>query len=282
MKIKSLFFLLLPVVFLLTSACFQEIIEDSNKWKKDISNLPVEEILITESDYQLITINGEDMHTKIRVFYTDNYMFDPLPYRKFAIGSHAFDSRVEGGVANSTINGQPMCGDQRQNCDFKEFRPNGIWYITGNRKATGDFEWEFINISATKKFKVKVTNMPSQTTISSYDSFFSNKKDNLITIKKNAETDSVLVELIVFPKEIANGNFPSFWSRSAYRFRPEIDGNTLVIKKGDLLSSPISPKDTAFLNVATIKRSVNIIDNEDVGFTYQINNLVPITLDREP
>jgi len=70
-------------------------------------------------------------------------------------------------------------------------------------------------------------------------------------------------------------------SWSAHRFITEVAGNTLTIKKGDLLSKPIQPIDTVFLNVSTFKRSVNIIDGEDVGFMHQINNLVPIELDRE-
>jgi len=278
-------FSLIPLVFLLLSACYtyqeEELINDWRDYKIDISNLPLEEIIITDSDYQLKTVNGWDMHTEHRVYYTDNYIFDPKQNDKFVIGTDVFEAEVGGGMANSTVNGMPMCDGPLQNCDFTEFQPNGSWRKAGERKSTGEFEWEFINTKATKKYKIHVKNLPGQTEVINYDSLFSNDKDNRITIKKNAETDSVLVELLLIPKEILNGRNSSSWGWTAVRFSPDVEGNTLIIKKGDLLRWSISPRDTVFLNVATIKRTVNVIDDVDVGINYQMNNVVPINMDRE-
>lgn len=284
MNMKKLFSLL-PLIFLLLCACYtyeddKDLIIDWRDYKIDISDIPTETIVITESDYQLKTVNGWDMHTEHRVYYTDNYIFDPEQNDKFVVGTDIFEAKVEGGVANSTVNGMPMCDHSTQNCDFTEYQPNGSWRKAAKRKATGEFELEFITLKATKMIKVQVKNLPGKTSIIDYDSLFSNDKDNRIVIKKNAETDSVLVELLLIPKEILNGKNTPSWGWTAVRFRPEVEGNTLFIKKGDLLKWPISPKDTVFLNVATIKRTVNVIDNIDVGFNYQMNNVVPIKLDR--
>lgn len=270
------------VIILFLSSCITDHIEQqSDHWKIDISNLPVEVVTITDSDYDLKPAHGWDMHTDFQVNYTDNYNFDPEDNGKFIMKSNLFDILISGAIANSMANGLPMCKNKTK-CDFSEFQPDGVWRNTGIKMASGEFEWEFINVKATKRFKVLVKNLPGQTEILDYDSIFSNKKDNNITVKKGHEGDSVSVQLLVFSKHILDSNTSgSSWGWKSLGINPEVDGNKLVIRQGDLLRSSISPNDTVFLNVATIKRFVNIIDNKDVGFTYQFNNLVPLRVDKE-
>lgn len=265
------------------SSCYLHLTEhDEDHWKTDISNLPLEEVVITDSDYELTLSNGWDMHTDHQVNYTDNYNFDPNDNNKFISRSNFFYMRTTGAIANSMANGIPMCINKTR-CDFSEFHPDGSWGIVGSKRASGTFEWEFINVKATKRFKVIVKNLPGQTEILDYDSIFSNKRDYHVTIKKGNEKDSVSVQLMYFSKHMLHSSTSgSFWGWSSIWTKPEVDGNKFVIKEGDLLRTPIPLDDTVFLNVATIKRFVNIIDNQDVGFTYQYNNLVPIKVDRTP
>ena len=272
---------LLLIVFLISSCVTnREEVEPMDFMKIDLSKLPVEEIVITDSDYDLKPEFSHDRHTSLKVHYTENYQFDPEQNDKFAIASKIFDARIGGGLTNSMVNGLTMCNNPLIDCNFNERQPNGTWRTAGRREASGDFEWKFINLKATKIFNVKVKNLPGQTTIIDYDTLFSNKKDNRIVIRKNTETDSVLVQLISFPKEMLNGRI-SNWTWSAISYPGEVEGDTWIIKKGNLLSRSIPTNDTVFLNVATIKRFINIIDNEDVGFTYQFNNIVPLQMDKD-
>jgi len=273
----------LLISLLLLSSCYFDLNEqDDDFWKTDISNLPLEEVVITDSDYELTLSNGWDMHTDHQVNYTDNYNFDPTDNDKFTIRSNFFYMWTTGAVANSMANGMPMCMNKTK-CDFSEFHPDGVWGTVGSKRASGEFKWEFINVKATKRFRVTVKNLPGQTEILEYDSIFSNKRDYHVAIKKGHEKDSISLQILYFSKHMLHSSTAgSPWTLTSLNTKPEVEGNKLVIKQGDLSRWPISPNDTAFLNVATIKRFVNIIDNQDVGFTYQYNNLVPIKVDRTP
>ena len=253
--------------------------------------IPTTVIQADSTDFPLLqdlSNGGLDNRVDGEFLYQENYFVTDDDYRLTLTGGYAMASYEAGGYAirDSRVNGQFMCVQSHNDCDSTKSKPNGRWSRVGRVSAARWLTWEHITIEKDRRYRLEMNDLPKPIRVLNLSTIFPTKDDYTITFTKASPKDSLLFELLFIPKtEFNRIRTDPFVNHNLWRFRALTKGNQLLIP-GKMIEQTFSRSnyqkspnaDTAFVNVATLRRVIKIVGDKKIGLTYQINDYHPVRI----
>ncbi len=223
--------------------------------------------------------------------HVEENFFIELPANRFALNSSAF--RVEYNrevIQDSRINQNPM-SRWGSPCDDSEDCFGTIWEWTGFLTSPDSLVWQFVDFEQpTQGYRWVMTEKPQQIRVTKVPDVLRPGQPQVISFEKASDEDRLQLELVVIAKDMLLYEHtlpivthtrtiydPSAWIEEAEQL-------TLLSEQVDYIFSgsfALAETDTAFWNVASVRKIVKEIDSVRFELTYQVNNLTPIRIEFE-
>ncbi len=244
----------------------------------DISDFP--------PDYSISARRAEgELHVE------ENYFIE-LPANRFALSSGIFS--VDYGrevIQKSRINQYSMCKNSFNDCEDLEWPIASLWQWVGPLSATDTLVWQYLDgDNPTRGYRWVMTEKPQQIRVTSVPTVLRPGQPQVISYEEVSDEDHLQLELVVIAKDMLRYEHtlpivthsrtiydPSAWVEETNRV-------TLPIEQVNQLFSgsfALAETDTAFWNVASVRKIVKEIEGTRFELTYQVNNLTPIRIEFE-
>ncbi len=237
-------------------------------------------------DYSLNARRAEgELHVE------ENYFIE-LPTNRFALSSGIFS--VDYGrevIQESRINQYSMCKNSFNDCEDLKWPIASLWQWVGSLSATDTLVWQYLDgDDPTQGYRWVMTEKPQQIQVVSAPAVLRSGQPQVISFIKASDEDHLKLELVVVEKEkLGEENTIPFVAHTRFLYDSSIwveetNRVTLPIEQVDQLFSgrfALAETDTAFWNVASVRKIVKEINSVRFELTYQVNNLSPIRIELE-
>ncbi|WP_188502687.1 hypothetical protein [Pontibacter amylolyticus] len=258
---------------------------------------------LEEVEYIVVDANTTDVPVKPGKYdevdgifrYTENHFFTSGTPSRFTIDKGYFMASYSGKDTNgphvplqsSNINGQAMCTEVYINNICDTSRPSTSWNLYGKQHEVRNLKWEYLNSDKSKGYRVEMTDVPEAAKWHVVPTRISFDEDIRFEFERNSVKDSIIVGLLIVPKEGIGKVLPSpsinRTRQIGYLVKPGETSFTVTKERLASLSQSAlgmpTAADSVFLNLRTTRYVIKVIDNREILISYIVDEFKPVTVD---
>lgn len=282
---KALLLLLFSGIGLL--ACQSDQDSDLLPSDPDPVLLPLTTIIADTTDLEPIySSRGYDHRLDGAFFFEENYFINNTNYQ-FTLQSGFFQADYQGNEAirDNHVYSDLMCVGGNFRCP-EEGEPATLWETVGELPEEDTLVWEYTNYEREKRYRYVMTDIPQRMSNVEVPDTLRMDEDQVITFTKASEQDSLNLELIIISKEKMKRNreIPFIDHSRTFFAKLVHEAGKVTVLSGELQymnERGFSPteEDTAFWNVAAVRKVIKTVDGKNMQLTYQVNHIIPVTVE---
>lgn len=220
----------------------------------------------------------------------ENYFVDPQTNRFTLNQGNFLVEYAQEFIRASHINQNAMCPNGLSSHCNQERERASLWHWAGNLIPEDTLVWQYVDDAQPEQgYRWIMTEKPRQIKIVDAPAAIRPGQSQTISYQKASDVDSLLLELVIIPKsELLEAHaLPSVnHSRIHHNLSDWSTGNQITLpaeEVDDLFERNrlLADTDTAFWNVASVRKIVKVINGKQFQITYQVNNLHPLAIENE-